>query len=163
MFNLVSSRDVLNIFSIFLLCFPASITAVRDGLIAGRVQPNDVALRFQACPWVLLFKSIPRFLRFFMKSALSVIKFHFSVSSSFLHKIFLPTLNFTWAGGVWISWILERRSKSRALSLSKSFPSSDFALSKRKDVLLNSSFSPAFLVIRYLAVFLDKTCSGNSR
>ena len=50
MFNLVSSRDVLNIFSIFLLCFPASITAVRDGLIAGRVQPNEVALRFQACP-----------------------------------------------------------------------------------------------------------------
>ena len=157
--------------------------AVRDGWISGRVQPNVVALRFEACPlmaeayWIvlllssktsdefraLLFQTVPRFLRFFIKSAVSVITSHFAVSTSFLHKTFMPTLKFTWDGVVWISWILEWRSKSRSLSLSKSFSSSDLALSKRKHVLFKSSFSPAFLVIRYLAVFRDKSCSGSSR
>ena len=79
------------------------------------MQPNVVALRFQACPlmaegyWIvlllssktsdefraLLFKTVPRFLRLVIKNAVSVITSHFPVSTSFLHKTFLPTLKFT--------------------------------------------------------------------
>ena len=123
-----------------------------DG-IAGKLQLNDVVLLVQVCPsmaaqhlaallWLdrtsdefrgFLFKSVPRFLRFFGKSTMSLPTSHFSVSTSFPHKIFLPILNFTWgAGSVWISGILQRRCKSRSLSRSKPFSSSDLALSNRK-------------------------------
>ena len=78
-----------------------------------------------------------------------------------LEVFFNVTLVLPYSCVAWISSrFLHSRCISGSLSLRNAFSCFVFAFSIRKDSFLNSAFSPAFLVSKYLAHFFDKVISG---